>query len=205
MKKAIMCILSLVFVILLAACNYFDEDTLTTEYGDTFNISFDSFKMKTLITDEKSGFYFIVNDKVTKDDFEASTDSQGVVRYKVKDVTVAKKDDGFEIVEEDSSYEDTNISSASSYQDADQENNTAIIYDAVWSEIEKLCKDKTFSKYTKEEKMDYLIPIFEDFIEKGYITEYHFNMNSHPAMADFDFSCGGKGAVQLEEYYKDEN
>ena len=85
------------------------------------------------------------------------------------------------------------------------ENEVAIIFDAVWSKLDEISKEKQFSNYSKEEKRDYLIPVFEDFIDKGYITEYHFNMDVHPAMADFDFSCGGKGAIQLEEYRPDEN
>lgn len=72
-------------------------------------------------------------------------------------------------------------------------------------QIRRNIQRKPILQLFQERKRDYLIPIFKDFIDKGYITEYHFNMNVHPAMADFDFSCGGKGAIQLEEYRPDEN
>lgn len=84
-------------------------------------------------------------------------------------------------------------------------NDAGIIYENVYSKLEELSDDSDFIQLSKEEKKNFLIPVLNEFIEKNYITEYNFNMNRHPAIVDFKFSCGGLGCYELEEHYDNEN
>lgn len=84
-------------------------------------------------------------------------------------------------------------------------NDAGIIYENVYSKLEELSDDNDFIQLSKEEKKNFLIPILDEFMEKNYITEYNFNINRHPAIVDFKFSCGGLGCYELEEHYDNEN
>lgn len=84
-------------------------------------------------------------------------------------------------------------------------NDVGVIYENVYSKFEELSKDRDFIELSKEEKKEFLVIILDEFIEKGYITEYNFNMEIHPAIVDFKFSCGGLGCYELEDHYDDEN
>lgn len=84
-------------------------------------------------------------------------------------------------------------------------NDAGIIYENVYSKLEELSDDSDFIQLSKEEKKNFLIPVLNELIEKNYITEYNFNMNRHPAIVDFKFSCGGLGCYELEEHYDNEN
>ncbi len=74
----------------------FKTEKFTTSAGDTFVLSYDSHRVKTIVEDYNSRFYFVVNNKVTKDDFEIINDSPKT--YKVKDIVFSDTENGFEIV-----------------------------------------------------------------------------------------------------------
>lgn len=84
-------------------------------------------------------------------------------------------------------------------------NDAGIIYENIYSKFEELNNDDEFIQLSKEEKKEILVPILDDFINSNYITEYNFNMDRHPAIVDFKFSCGGLGCYELEEHYDNEN
>jgi len=94
MKKSLKILLaSLVvfFFICSCSCNPINDDyreLIETNCGDSFSILFDSFKVKTIVEDNNSRFHVTLKGKITKDDIELLSDSDGIKLYRFKYLAV---------------------------------------------------------------------------------------------------------------------
>ncbi len=82
--------------------------------------------------------------------------------------------------------------------EASQAEERLVINTAVFDKFKEIGTSDSYESLTKEQKKEYITPVFEDFIAKGYITEYSFNMDTYPAVVNFTFSYGVESSFQLE-------
>lgn len=72
------------------------SEDFTTDYGDSLHIFYDSFQVKTLVSDNNSSFYIIVKDKVESDDIIGLANNDGLKVYQIKDIIFYDEGNGFE-------------------------------------------------------------------------------------------------------------
>ena len=82
-----------------------------TDYGDTLRISYDGFKVKTVVTDisntsnKDPAFHIIVRDKVESKDVVGLVNDDDLKAYIVKDIIFYDEGNGFEIFGSDTKNE----------------------------------------------------------------------------------------------------
>ena len=81
------------------------SEDFTTSYGDSFHIYYDSFHVKTAVSDNHSSFDIIVRDKVDKNDIIGLADEDGLKVYKAKDIIFYDEGNGFECFDSDTKNE----------------------------------------------------------------------------------------------------
>lgn len=72
------------------------SDVIETSCGDEFDVTYDSFRDKSIIADNNSLFSLIVKGEVTNEDFKVLQNSDGVKVYKVKYIAFFDIGNGFE-------------------------------------------------------------------------------------------------------------
>jgi hypothetical protein len=73
----------------------FDEETISTEYGDIFFLSFDSYRMTTLVQDSQSDFYLVFDKKIDENDIIGIENSPNLKAYRLDDVVFYDDGSGF--------------------------------------------------------------------------------------------------------------
>lgn len=77
----------------------FNKYTIKTQYGDVFNVEYDDFKSKSIITSPDSKLYYTSSmDKIKKDDFIGLENTSGLKVYKVDGVAIFDDGEGFELL-----------------------------------------------------------------------------------------------------------
>ena len=101
-------IIGLKFVMLYIAFGVddFDDYTIKTKYGDEFKISFDSFKVNSMVTpvngqNTQSHFCFVVKFKPSKDDFVGLKHTSELTVYRLGMYTIFKDKDGWQYFDVD--------------------------------------------------------------------------------------------------------
>ncbi len=104
----ILMIIGLKFVMLYIAFGVddFDDYTIKTKYGDEFKISFDSFKVQSMVTpvngqNTQSHFCFVVKFKPSKDDFVGLKHTSELTVYRLGRYTIFKDKDGWQYFDVD--------------------------------------------------------------------------------------------------------
>ena len=104
----ILMIIGLKFVMLYIAFGVddFDDYTIKTKYGDEFKISFDSFKVNSMVTpvngqNTQSHFCFVVKFKPSKDDFVGLKHTSELTVYRLGRYTIFKDKDGWQYFDVD--------------------------------------------------------------------------------------------------------
>ena len=104
----ILMIIGLKFVILYIAFGVddFNDYTIKTKYGDEFKISFDSFKVQSMVTpvngqNTQSHFCFVVKFKPSKDDFVGLKHTSELTVYRLGRYTIFKDKDGWQYFDVD--------------------------------------------------------------------------------------------------------
>jgi len=104
----ILMIIGLKFVMLYIAFGVddFNDYTIKTKYGDEFKISFDSFKVNSMVTpvngqNTQSHFCFVVKFKPSKDDFVGLKHTSELTVYRLGMYTIFKDKDGWQYFDVD--------------------------------------------------------------------------------------------------------
>ncbi len=71
------------------------SEDFTTDYGDSFHIYYDSFHVKTAISDNHSSFDIIMRDKVDKNDIVGLANDDGLKVYQINDIIFYDEGNGF--------------------------------------------------------------------------------------------------------------
>ena len=75
------------------------SEDFTTDYGDSFHIYYDSFHVKTAISDNHSSFDIIMRDKVDKNDIVGLANDDGLKVYQINDIIFYDEGNGFAFFE----------------------------------------------------------------------------------------------------------
>lgn len=102
-KKIIIFVLIILMISMLIAFVIdrfiFNKYTIKTQYGDVFNVEYDDFKSKSIITSPDSKLYYTSSmDKIKKDDFIGLENTSGLKVYKVDGVAIFDDGEGFELL-----------------------------------------------------------------------------------------------------------
>ncbi len=105
----VICVLLGISVLFIGALLDIDDVAdFKTDYGDTFRIYYDGFKVKTLVTDISNKdveFHIIVRDKVESKDVVGLVNDDDLKAYIVKDIIFYDEGNGFEIFGSDTKNE----------------------------------------------------------------------------------------------------
>ena len=105
----VICVLLGISVLFIGALLDIDDVAdFKTDYGDTFRIYYDGFKVKTLVTDisnKDAEFHIIVRDKVESKDVVGLVNDDDLKAYIVKDIIFYDEGNGFEIFGSDTKNE----------------------------------------------------------------------------------------------------
>ena len=75
--------------------NSFVESNVKTEYGDIFNLSFDSYKITTIVQHSESDFYLVFDRKIDGHDIIGIKNSPDLKVYRLDDVIFYDNGNGF--------------------------------------------------------------------------------------------------------------
>lgn len=96
--KGIITLLIIFVMSVFCSCSLmsnFDEETISTEYGDIFFLSFDSYRMTTLVQDSQSDFYLVFDKKIDENDIIGIENSPNLKAYRLDDVVFYDDGSGF--------------------------------------------------------------------------------------------------------------
>ena len=93
-------VIVVVFFLILAIALSEDKYTVKTQYGDSFDVSYDGFRDKSILSDPNSRFYLTVNGKLSENDIKCLKKSSALKVYRIKDVSFFKDGNDFDIFDE---------------------------------------------------------------------------------------------------------
>ncbi len=100
-KRYITIFLILSTCLFLFSCSFvsnsddFDEISVQTEFGDIFNLSFDSYKVTTIVQHNESDFYLVFDRKIDAHDIIGIKNNSEIKAYRIDDVIFYDNGNGF--------------------------------------------------------------------------------------------------------------
>ena len=112
--KTLFAILVLVIIIISVlmikyAFSGFHDYSLTTGYGDEFRVLFDSYKNKSMITNDNSDLELCVSGKIKKDDFIGLKETNSIKVYRLQNYAIFDKGNGFAALSSDNINENPEV------------------------------------------------------------------------------------------------